>query len=101
MLLIVTLIALFVVVTYKILASEIKAEGLLSDKRSHEFSPGRLQLLLVTIGSAAYYLYQTLGASATGEFPPVPVVLLWVLVASNAGYLGGKVYSGMGRSTRG
>ncbi len=93
------LVALFVVVAYKVLAGEINTEGLLSDKQTGAHSPGRLQLLLVTIGGAAYYLYQTIDAAGSGAFPSVPSVLLWGVAAGNAGYLGGKVYSVVSRKT--
>ena len=92
-----TVTALFVVVAYKLLAGDINTDGLLSDKQTGEHSPGRLQLMLVTIGGAAYYLYQILDGGASGAFPPVPEVLLLAVGASNVGYLGGKVYSAMDR----
>ena len=85
--------ALFAVVGYKILVGVIKTDGILSDKITGQFSPGRLQLLLVTIGTAAYYLFEILSAGESSAMPPVPEVVLWAVGTSNAGYLGGKVYS--------
>ena len=93
MVLVVSVIALFTVVAYKLLAGEINMDGVLSDKASGELSPGRLQLLLVTIGGGAYYMFEILATSETGTMPHVPDLLLWATGASNAGYLGGKLHS--------
>ena len=86
-------LALFAAVGYKLLVGEINMNGVLSDKTTGQLSPGRLQLVLVTIGGATYYLLAILTTGESGAMPPVPEVLLWVVGASNAGYLAGKVHS--------
>ena len=96
-----SVLALFVVVAYKLLTGEINMGGVLSDKVTGELSTGRLQLLLITIGGGAYYLFSVLAASSSGAMPAVPEVLLWATGASNAGYLGGKLHSVFWRSARG
>ena len=91
--LVVSVLALFAVVGYQMLSGVIKMHGVLSDKATGELSPGRVQLLLATIGGGGFYLFAILGASGTGAMPPVPEVLLWATGASNAGYLVGKIQS--------
>lgn len=88
-----TTFALFATVFYKMLSGDINTTGLFSDKVTGDLSPGRLQLVLVTIGGAAYYLVEVLAFSDPGRLPPAPEPLLWVASGSNAGYLGGKWYS--------
>lgn len=89
------ILALAVVVAFKLLAGQINVHGLLLDKATGKFSPGRLQLLLVTVGAAAYYGFEILLASESGALPQVPGPVLFVVGASNAGYLGGKVYASL------
>ena len=84
---------MFAAVGYKLLVGEINMNGVLSDKTTGQLSPGRLQLLLITIGGATYYLFAILATGESGSMPPVPEVLLWVVGASNAGYLAGRVHS--------
>ena len=57
------------------------------------FSPERVQLLLMTLGAAFYYLTQVLNNPNPGEFPPLPASWPAVLGGSNAVYLGGKAFS--------
>ena len=99
--LVVGTLALFAIVGYKLLVGEINTDGMLSDKTTGQLSQGRLQLLLVTIGGATFYLFEILSAGESGAMPPVPEVLLWTVGASNAGYLGGKVYSSLWAKPRG
>ena len=84
---------LLAIVAFKLLAGRINTRGLLADKETGAFSPGRLQLLMVTTGGASFYLFEIVGAADTGRLPAVPTELLLVVGASNAGYLGGKIYS--------
>ena len=84
---------LLAIVTFKLLAGQINTRGLLADKKTGGFSPGRLQLLLSTGGGAFFYFYEIVGTADTGTLPTVPTELLLIVGASNIGYLGGKVYS--------
>lgn len=90
---VVFIIVLFATVIFKLLARQINVRGLLRDKESGAFSPGRLQLLIVTLSGACLYFFKIIGAADTGTLPPVPDELLLILGGSNAGYLGGKIYS--------
>ena len=85
--------AFFAVVVFKLLAGQINTRGLLKDKQNGAFSPGRLQLLVVTLGGAWFYFLKIVNTADSGALPPVPDELLVILGGSNAGYLGGKIYS--------
>ena len=85
--------ALLAIVVFKLLAGRINTRGLLEDKKTGKFSPGRLQLLIATLGGASFYFFEILGAVNTAEMPPVPDVLLLIVGGSNVTYLGGKIYS--------
>ena len=85
--------ALLLVVVFKLLGSQINTSGLLADKETGTFSPGRLQLLIVTLGGASFYFFQIIGVADTGTLPPVPAELLLIIGGSNVGYLSGKTYS--------
>lgn len=54
------------------------------------FSPERLQLLLLTLGGAFYYLTLVLNNPKPGTFPPIPDSWTETLAGSNVIYLGGK-----------
>jgi hypothetical protein len=55
------------------------------------FSPGRTQLLVVTILTASYYLLQVIHDPTI--FPKIPVAWVVALGGSHAIYLGGKAQS--------
>jgi hypothetical protein len=57
------------------------------------FSPERVQLLVLTISAAIYYLTQLMTSAPSGEFPKVPETLVVAMGGSNAIYLGGKAYA--------
>ncbi len=85
--------ALLLVVAFKLLGGQINTRGLLEDKETGTFSPGRLQLLIVTLGGATFYFFEIVGVADTGTLPPVPAEFLLIIGGSNVGYLGGKIYS--------
>jgi hypothetical protein len=86
------LTVLAAVVTYQFLTGRINTRGLLRDKMGgRALSPGRLQLLMATIGGALYYLLLMLSNEKPDEFPEVPSWLLLGLGGSHAFYLGGKL----------
>src|SRR5262245_13638104 len=88
-------------VTYRMLTGKINTHGLLSDKAGGandksspgNHSPARLQLLVITIGGALYYLLLVFTSTKRGEFPDVPNELLLGLGASHSFYLGTKLVS--------
>jgi len=83
------------VVVWKLFTGEIRLDYLLyGDARNRTtpfFSPGRAQMLMFTVVSAAYFLLQVIHNPA--KFPEVPSGLLGVLAGSHAVYLGGKAQS--------
>ncbi len=86
-------VALISIVAVKMFVGQITLSGLIHDKETNTLSPGRLQLLVVTLIGALSYYSKIIGADDLTTFPPVPTELLIVLGVSNAGYLGGKLYS--------
>ena len=87
---------LLAVVIFRLLAGQISTRGLLEEKKSGKtgnFSPGRLQLLIVTLGASSFYFVDIVAAVETGALPPVPDELLLIVGGSNVAYLGGKIYS--------
>ena len=88
------LTVLAAVVTYRLLVGTINTRGLIRDKiTGRAISPGRLQLLVMTVGGALYYLSLVLSNTKVGEFPEVPKELLLTLGGSHAFYLAGKFSS--------
>ncbi len=85
--------AMFVIVVFRLLSGDINTTGLLADKETGAFSPGRLQLLLATAGGAVFYFSSILTSPNVTSLPEFPTELLVIMGMSNAGYLGGKVYS--------
>jgi hypothetical protein len=88
------------VVGWQVTTSKINLSGLMYDKSSGAFSPGRLQLLLFTLLVAVSYMMALTGFAVPGsliEAPGKPDLLpnidKWVvsvLGGSSASYLGGK-----------
>jgi hypothetical protein len=87
------LIALIAIITYRLLTNQINTKGLLFDKTSgRNFSPGRLQMLVVTIAIAFYYLLKVMERKGTGTLPDMPNEFLMALGGSHVIYLTGKLY---------
>ena len=85
---------LALIVIYQVLNGTINVNGLLRDKGGDRgFSPGRLQLLVLTILSASYYFLLVLDNPGSAKFPPIPAELLLVLGGSNSFFLASKLYS--------
>lgn len=94
------LLGLFGVVFWKLMKGDIPMDGLLNgdvrDKAapsgySTEFSPGRGQMLMITIFTAGYYLVQVIHNPK--EFPQIPLSWVAAVGGSHAIYLGGKAKS--------
>jgi len=87
------------VVVGKLATGEISLEYLLyGDARMRQgaerttfFSPGRAQMLMLTVTVAGYYLLQVIQDPT--HFPAVPSELVAALGTSHAIYLGGKAQS--------
>lgn len=87
---------LLAVVVAKLLGGEINTKGLLygcDGQGNRSFSPGRVQLLLLTIAAAGQYLTQVMGNPNQSLLPPLNNDLVAGLLGSNAVYLTGKFYN--------
>jgi hypothetical protein len=82
------LVALMLIVGYQVLTGRINTKGMLFDKETQEFSPGRVQLLTLTLLTAFLYILQA--AQNPAQLPEVPQELLLILGGSNLVYLVGK-----------
>jgi hypothetical protein len=87
------MIGLALIVVYQLMTGKINMNGLLHDGSDGGFSPGRLQLLVFTIGGAFYYFLLVLDNVEQATFPEIPNELLLVLGGSNSFYLASKTYS--------
>ncbi len=63
-----------------------------STRKGGKFSPQRLQLLVLTVGAAMFYLSQLLEIHSA-HFPDIDQNLVALLGGSNAIYVGGKAYN--------
>ncbi len=97
---IILLSGFFGFIAWRLLTGEISLNCLLygdrRDRRSPSgysafFSPGRTQLLIITILTAGYYLLQVIHDPTT--FPKIPIAWVVALGGSHAIYLGGKAQS--------
>jgi hypothetical protein len=87
------LITLVVIVGYRMITKQINVEGLLLDKTSgRTFSPGRLQMLIVSMSVAIYYLMLIMDIKDTTRLPDMPNEFILALGGSHGIYLMGKLY---------
>jgi hypothetical protein len=87
------MIGLALIVVYQLMTGKINMNGLLHDGSDGDFSPGRLQLRVFTIGGAFYYFLLVLDNVEQATFREIPNELLLVLGGSNSFYLVSKAYS--------
>ena len=96
------LFGLLTLVASSLLTGRINSQGLLQGTkgdRTTYFSPERVQLLLVTLGSAFQYILSVWKHPTS--FPPVDASWLAILGGSNFVYLGGKLGASLlGRTTK-
>jgi len=85
------LVGLLLVVGFRLLTGKINTRGLIRDKITGQLSPGRIQLLIMTIGGAAYYGFQIVSQTPPYGFPELPPEVLYLVGGSNAAYLAGKM----------
>lgn len=88
--------ALAGVVAMQMLSGQINISGLFqADKngKDSQFSSSRVQLLILTLGAAFYYLSQVLTNATPGRFPPIPETWPVLLGGSNLLYLGNKAFA--------
>jgi hypothetical protein len=85
--------ALAMLILVGLLTGSISTHGLLSVRNASgqlQVSPLRVQLLLVTIATAAHYLQLVFQAEDLTRFPEPPTVWLAALGLSNGSYLVGR-----------
>lgn len=88
------IVGLFGVVFWKLCTGEIALDQLFEgdsgedDDQTSYVSAGRVQMFVVTISAAGYYLLQVIQNPT--QFPAVPSGLVAALAGSHAIYLGGK-----------
>ncbi len=83
--------ALFLLIGYRMLTGKIKLKGLLTAKdRDGGLSPARIQLLVLILTGAFYYLVRVIDNPT--ELPAVPQSLLLALGGSNLFYAGSKAF---------
>jgi hypothetical protein len=91
--LLILLLVLAAIIAYKLLVRQINTDGLLLEKTNQRaFSPGRLQMLVVTVMIAIYYMFLVMDTEDTGRLPDLPNELMIALGGSHAIFLGGKLY---------
>ena len=92
------ILALAATVIIQILTGAINTRSMLSGnvrgstRKGGQFSPQRLQLLVLTLGAALFYLTQLLEIHSA-RFPEIDQNLVALMGGSNAIYLGGKAYN--------
>jgi|SRR5215831_9591640 len=83
------------VIFYQLLTGRINTRGLLFGRSAtgqSGFSPARLQVLLLTLGTAFYVLSGTISAG-TPRLPDIDARMLEILGGTHAIFLGSKGYS--------
>ena len=87
------LIVLAAIVAYRMITQQINVTGLFMDKTGGRvISPGRVQMLMASIGMAAYYLMLVFESKGKGRLPELPNEYLAAFGASHGIYLLGKLY---------
>ncbi|HKT52792.1 MAG TPA: hypothetical protein VJV96_21005 [Candidatus Angelobacter sp.] len=90
------LVGLAALVVLQLLTGQISTDGLFRDtgpKGSGQMSSARVQLLITTLGAAAYYLSQVATNPNPGTFPPIPTAWPVILGGSNLLHLGTKAFT--------
>lgn len=88
------IVGLFGVVFWKLCTGEIDLDQLFEGDSGQDDDPdsyvsgGRVQMFIVTLSAAGYYLMQVIQNPT--QFPEVPSGLVGVVAGSHAIYLGGK-----------
>lgn len=86
----VLILGFLAVTLWQIFTSRISLSGLLQDTNGN-YSPGRAQMLMVTLVIAIQYLAQVMQKPTA--FPEIPTIWLTALGASHGIYLGGKAHT--------
>ena len=91
--LLVLLTALAALLAYRMITQQINVTGLLMDKTSgRAISPGRIQMLIVTLGIAGYYLMLVVDSKNKGQLPELPNEYIVALGGSHSMFLLGKLW---------
>ena len=90
------LLGLAGIVAFQLMTGRINTRKLLSTKQGGSkgaVSPERVQLLLMTLGTAGYYVMQASAAATSGHLPAVPNSWPAAIGGSNLIYLAGKAFA--------
>lgn len=85
-------------VALQLLTGQINTDGLFRDtgpKGSGQTSSARVQLLIMTVGAAAYYISQVVANPNPGTFPAIPTAWPVILGGSNLVHLGTKAFTAL------
>lgn len=85
-------IGLILILLWQLHTGHINTRGLLLDKKSKTFSPGRLQLMVATLLGSLTYLTNGMQSAETSP----PEILIWAMLGSQSAYLVGKTLSTSG-----
>jgi hypothetical protein len=88
------LAGLILIVGLRMVTGKINTYGLITDKTTRKISPGRLQMLMVTLLIATYYVVTVMQEN---KLPALSQEYLLALGGSHLFYLGGKSYSVLAR----
>lgn len=89
------------VITYQLLTGKINTSGMLTTKAgTRNFSPMRLQLMVITLAIAAYYLFLGLSDQHSKTLPELPNEMMLLLGGSHGAYLGSKLYAMLAEKLR-
>lgn len=84
------LLSLTAIAIYQLLTGKINTKGMLLDKNTMDLSPERVQLLVITLFSALFYIFHAFVNRDSGQLPEIPNELILLLGGSNLIYLGAK-----------
>lgn len=87
------------VIVWRMLTGGIGVDGLLSDD-SGTINPNALQMLLLTLVAAAYYLMKVTPEMGTHALPDIPLELLLVYGVSHASFTGPGLFRALQQWSR-
>lgn len=86
--------SLLAIVFYLVVANKINSKRLLFDnKQARNYSWEKVQVLIFTLLGLLYYIIEMIHNFYSGKLPELPLAFLLILGASNAVYLGIKLYA--------
>lgn len=86
------LLSITSIIAFQLITGRIETKGLLADKSTGNLSPARIQLLVLTLTGAFFYLFKVIQNTELTKFPNFPKELLYLIGGSNFIYIGIKAY---------